>query len=310
MKHLYLFAALLLTVVSGSYGQFQAQYFDSSDPGNYYNQLQVVIPTDTLTPNTWQKGRPQKAIFDSAATYPNAIVTDTLNFYPVNDSSYFIVKVPALTSWGVLAIQWTQKLDLDSAADYGAVEVSFDTGQTWISVFDNPHVYNFYGYLPGNIAVLPGGGFAFSGTDTVWRDVWLCYDMYWLNLHNIDTVQVRYKLLTDSVDNQKEGWLIDNFNAHITMIHTISEVKSQQYITVYPNPANDVLHIETEKLPVPHIIEQMQLINALGQVVDEWQNEPTKFFIPTAKYPPGVYMLKIKTNLKTETIKFAIAHNG
>ena len=48
---------------------------------------------DTSASNIWQIGKPQKIIFDSASTVPNAIVTDTINFYPINNISRFGIKI-------------------------------------------------------------------------------------------------------------------------------------------------------------------------------------------------------------------------
>ena len=39
--------------------------------------------------NIWQIGVPQKTFFNSSYSLPNAIVTDTLNNYPINNYSYF-----------------------------------------------------------------------------------------------------------------------------------------------------------------------------------------------------------------------------
>ena len=44
---------------------------------------------DTSNQNIWQIGRPSKIFFDSAYSKEKAIVTDSINFYPVNNCSYF-----------------------------------------------------------------------------------------------------------------------------------------------------------------------------------------------------------------------------
>jgi hypothetical protein len=53
----------------------------------------------------------------------------------------------------------------------------------------------------------------------------------------------------------------------------------------------------------------MSLVNASGQIVDEWKNKPTKFFIDTRKYSNGLYNLTIKTNIQTETIPIVVQHH-
>src|SRR5690606_28661361 len=87
------------------------QYFDGNDTLTGH-RLQID------TGSIWQIGPPQKSVFDSAATNPNVIVTDTINTYPINDTSSFTVGLnTSLVNWAITAIRWTQKLDMDSAAD-------------------------------------------------------------------------------------------------------------------------------------------------------------------------------------------------
>lgn len=306
MKRIYLIATLILFIAFPSKGQFYHQYFDGADT-SASNSILIEIIQDSS--NVWQIGRPQKTIFDSAATQPNAIVTDTLNFYPITDTSRFIAKVANnFGSWGVFALQWKQKLDMDTAFDGGTIEYSTDSGTTWVSVFNNPYVYNFYGYDTLNVDTLIGGMKAFNGTDSTWKDIWLCFSSSWLaQFQSMDTLLFRFSIIADSNNNYKEGWLIDNMLAHTTWVHTIKEIPQDTYLRIYPNPSNNIVHIEIEKLSQYHIIEHMELVDALGKVVDQWNNIPTKFWFETNQYPNGQYVLKVKTNIKTVTQSLIIS---
>lgn len=299
MIKLYFTTILIILIVRSSTAQFYTQYFDGAD--TVFDNSVNVFP-DTSSANIWQIGTPQKVIFNSAATLPNAIVTDTINNYPVNNTSIFRIKMyNQFIAWGVLAVQWKQKLDMDADYDGGIVEFSIDSGNTWQNAFNNPYVYNFYGFQPANQDTLTTGEYAFSGTDTTWRDIWLCFDLSWMSF-NPDTLHFRFTLKSDSIDNNKEGWMIDNMLAHHTMIHTVKDVNQTSYLNVYPNPANNIIHIEAEKLMEFHIIEHMELINPQGKVVEQWKNIPTRFWFDTGKYEDGIYLLKIKTNIRSETI--------
>jgi hypothetical protein len=97
------------------------------------------IYRDTVAnPNcVWQIGRPQKPVFDSARSYPNAVVTDTLQTYPTNDTSSFILAQGGLYGWGYpsyAGITGWYKVNSDSLTDYGMIEVSVDSGATWINI--------------------------------------------------------------------------------------------------------------------------------------------------------------------------------
>jgi hypothetical protein len=308
MKTKLILPILMVFIANFTFAQDYRQYFDGADTicNPNMSPSAICISIDDDSTNIWQIGIPQKSIFDSAATYQNALLTDTINFYPPNNSSSFQFTIVPWTNWGILAIQWKQKLDMDEGLDGGKIEFSVDAGATWQNAFNNPHVYNFYGYQTVNEDTLPNGDFVFSGTDSLWRDIWLCYDMTWLSWN--DSIIVRFNFTSDSIDNNKAGWMIDNMLAHLTIIHTVSEVKPEKYLNVYPNPTSDIIHIETKKIQDFHIIEQMVLVNSVGKIVDEWKYIPTKFFINAKKYNNGLYYLKVKTNIKSETVPLIINH--
>lgn len=277
------------------------QYFDGADTSVNNS---VLIQIDTAASNIWQIGPPQKSIFDSAFSFPNVIVTDTLHFYPTNNSSSFKFTIIPWEYWGVLAIQWMQKLDIDTVEDGGIIEFSVDAGETWDNVFDNPYVYNFYGYDTINVDTLSNGQIAFVGTDSSWKDLWLCYDMTWLNYN--DSIMVRYTLLSDSIENNNEGWMIDNIMVHLTLIHTVNEVEQKEYLKIQPNPTSGKIDILARKIEGVHIIEKMELVNMEGKVVQEFGISPTKFSINIGHHPDGVYFLKIQTNIQTETFQIIL----
>lgn len=304
MKKIYLTISILFSVVFLSKAQFYNQYFDGADT-SVLNSL--IIQLDTSSTNIWQVGRPQKIIFDSAATFANALVTDTINNYPINNTSRVTFKIVPWVTWGLLAVQWKQKLDMDLHHDGGIIEYSIDTGVTWTNVFNDPHVYDFYGFQPANQDTLLTGEYALSGTDSIWRDVWLCFDMSWLSFN--DSIYFRYTFKSDTINNNKEGWIIDNMMAHISLMHPVKEVSKKDYMNVYPNPTRDIVNIEIQKIQDFHIIENMELLGADGKVIKQWKNVPTKFWFDTTKYPDGLYFLKVKTNIKSETIPIVVKKN-
>lgn len=284
------------------HGQFFSQYFDGADtiPGNA-----IFIQMDTSSSNVWQIGPPQKIIFNSAATVPNVIVTDTLKSYPHNNVSRFSFGLNTdFWEWGIFALQWMQKLDMDSDYDGGIVEVSVDTGNTWQNVFNNPFVYNLFGFLPANKDTLQNGEYAFSGTDTTWRDMWLCFDGSWLS--QTDSILFRFTLKSDSADNEKEGWMIDNLMAHITFVHTIDKEEQEEYLSVLPNPTRGNVEIQARKTNGFHLIEHMELLDAAGKVVQRFGPSPTRFSLDIGHHPSGIYFLRITTNLRKETVKLIL----
>src|SRR5680860_1850189 len=61
------------------------------------NNERVYI--DTAGGNSWSIGAPDKTVFTSAYSPSNVIVTDTLDPYPMNDTSSFIIKHLASGGW-------------------------------------------------------------------------------------------------------------------------------------------------------------------------------------------------------------------
>lgn len=297
---------ILLVLASISVRGQLYQYFDGADTIPDYSLPVHLDTVDTSSTNIWQIGMPHRSIFDSAATFPNVIVTDTSNFYPVGNTSTFRMSVTyAWWTWGIMALQWKQKLDMDTAVDGGIIEFSVDSGNSWHNAFDNPFVYAFYGFDSTNVDTLPSGEVAFTGTDSTWRDVWLCFDMSWI-AHDNDTLWFKFKFTSDSVDNGKEGWMMDNFIAHITLLHTINETKQPDYLNLFPNPSSGRVFIEARKVDGFHIIKSIEVFNAQGAEVRRLGIAPTKFFIDLDDLPTGAYFVKVTTNLQSQTFKIVL----
>lgn len=290
-----------LATTSTSFSQTWTQYFDGADTSGYF--VDVVIAPDST--NCWQVGRPSKNIFDTASTIPNAILTDSINSYPINNfSSFGFSLLPDMFPWGIIAIQWKQKLDMEFGKDGGLIEYSIDR-VNWIDAFNNPYVYNFYGFDPSNVTTIAGGNGAFSGTDSTWKDVWLCYDNSWAS--TFDTIHFRFTLKSDTTDTQQEGWMIDNLMVHLTMIHTVDEIQ-QEYLKVFPTLTEGIVNIKAKKSTDYHIIEKMELRDVNGRLVQTFGISPTKFTIDIGHHPNGIYFLTVQTNMRTETVKLVLQH--
>lgn len=74
-------------------------------------------------------------------------------------------------------------------------------------------------------------------------------------------------------------------------------------MTLYPNPANDVLNISVDgnsELP-----ESWSIYNTLGQIIDQKKvSAQQDLSINTAAYSKGVYFIKLSKNNETKTLQF------
>lgn len=298
---------LLCTISFHIRAQFWGtQYFDGYDtiPG----QAIFVIPQNPAGSSLWQVGQPSKVLFNSANTTPNALMTDTLNNYPPDTSDFVTFSIPDQIPWGILAVQWLQKIDFDPRdQDGGIVEYSVDS-VNWINVVNDPYVYNYYGFDPLNQDTVVGGELGFVGQDTTWKNVWLCFDNSWI-ASVTDTLHIRFRFKSSAADNPNEGWMIDNLWAANTIIHTVKSMPSSEYMRVYPNPTSGTLHLEAQKLNEYHIIEKMILYDQSGKLVREYGTAPTKFSIELGDLPNGNYKLFVKTNKKEQLFSIVLNKN-
>lgn len=301
-KTLLLLVALCSGLVSYSQG-YSAQSFDGPQPNSFSVTL---VPS---TNNTWQIGKPQKTMFNAAKSTPRVIVTDTINSYPVNDVSSFIFGVPVNSPsiYGyIYALRWVQKLDLDAGLDGGIVEFSNDK-VTWQNAHNNPNSYQFYGFTPATKVTLPSGDVAFSGRDTTWRDLWLCVKSSYA--HQNDTLYFRFSLKSDGTQTNKEGWMIDNFRFESTILHPVKEISQLDPVVVYPNITTGMVNIEMKKLKDTDMIDDIELIDESGRVVERFGKNYTKVVLDISNHKPGLYYLRVTIHNKAQLFKLVYEKN-
>lgn len=277
------------------------QYFDGADT-SIYNSLFPKFENSS----TWQIGSPSKIRFNSAFTIPNAILTDTLNAYPSNDSSSFTIDIPLQWfSVGILALEWVQSLDFEENVDFGFVEFRTSDTAQWQNVFQNNYVYNVFGFDSSNVK-MHNGIWGFTGQSDR-NNMWVCLDLsfLWATSTN-DTLSFRFSMLSDSVQSNQEGWMMDNFAAHLTAFHTINENKSDKFLNLSPNPSRGIIDISAQKTGTVQYIESIELVDLNGKIVKRWGLSPTKFTIDVSDQTAGVYMLRINSNIMKEEFKIVI----
>lgn len=280
------------------------QYFDGPQP----NPISITLVPSAN--NAWQVGKPQKTLFRNAKSAPHVIITDTLNPYPVNANHSFVFGIPLANSgFGgnyIYALRWTQKLDLDTGLDGGIVELSND-GTNWQNAHNNPNSYQFYGFTPGSKVTLPSGEIAFSGRDTTWRDLWLCVRSTYA--HQNDTLYFRFSLKSDSIQTTQEGWMIDNFNFATSILHPVKEISQIDPVVVYPNITTGIVNIEMKKLRDSDGIDEIELIDESGRVVERYGKNYTKVVLDITKHKPGLYHLRVTTHNKAQLFKLVYEKN-
>ncbi len=300
------FFLLSLTALFSEAQSDLTQYFDGADTSASNS---IIIDRDTTPPTVWQVGPPQKSIFDSATSQPNVIVTDTVSPYPsdTNASFEFGIGPSFLNTTYILSLQWTQRLDMEKDRDGGSVQFSLDSGTTWHNAFNHDSVYSFYGFMAENKDTLYNGDFAFSGVDSTWRDIWLCIDSA---TYYTDSIAFRFKFHSDTgLNSNREGWMMDNFIASSTYIHTVKEQKvTGNKFIIHPNPTQGKVRITAESGDGEKSLEQAWLMDVNGRIVERYSELSGKSEeLDIGDLPKGTYFLKVKSSSSsTETFKLIL----
>lgn len=297
------FLASFAILTVGRAQWYLQQYFDGADtvPG-----LAIIVHIDPDSQNRWQIGPPQKVIFDSAATSPNVMVTDTLQqITGANVSQFQFALSMQSWGWGILAIQWMQKLDMADGTSGGLIEFSTDHGSSWENAFNSPYVYNFYGFQLQNRDTLFTGQEGFVGRDSTWRDIWLCYDLGWGSM--VDSLYIRFTFTSDSLAEGIEGWMIDNLLSHLTIAHTLKDMAPKPGLTLYPTVVTDRLNLLLSRDDPSEYIRHIEVMDLEGKLVQSAVGPfPLKFWIDVGTLRSGQYLVRVETSTRVETGKVTI----
>lgn len=272
---------------------------------NVFSNLYI----DTIQPNNiWQIGRPQKILFDSADTKPNAIITDTINAYPINNTSSFIVKILQegwawSPNWpGPFAfIEFVHKYNTDTIIDGGHLEYSIDAGINWlpVQIYEN----NWGPFIVGSTNPY------FSGTfNQSWNKTYIRFGGGQNSYTGVgDSILVKFVFTSDGINTNKEGWIIDNITYGTNIGEGIETFNSTNNFNIYPNPNTGKFNLimNTEQ---GMINNEVIIYNALGEKVysNSKFNKQTSNEIDLSTFQKGIYFIKISKDEKNHSKKIIV----
>lgn len=249
-----------------------------------------------LSTNVWQIGPPRKSFINVAFNSPNALITDTAANYPpgVYSATYmkFLVMAP------IFEFHFRTQYDTDSLHDGGIIEMSLGGGP-WHNIADTAYWATQQCWLPasfllhGNVSGTAGGA-GFSGRSDGWESHYFILTRP-QDSALLDTIQIRFVFLSDSVNSGKEGWAVDNIwcSAHHAGINTIQSGE----LLIFPNPVSTTFSVHLTEHPWSP--EKLEIFNSVGQLTGRFSQAEN---IDISSYPAGVYYLVATTaNGKTFT---------
>jgi hypothetical protein len=279
-----IFLLLFLIAARGFAG---AQGFGTHFEDSAYRTF-LFIDTVHYHHNNWQVGRPHKLVFDSAVSYPNALVTDTSHPYSPHDTSVFIVKAvkhtnPPHAQPFLYGLSFNYQLDIDSNAT-ASIEFSGDGGLSWKNILKD---------TLGSYEWTWEGKPNFDTSTHGWKFFHVSYGFL---DGSADTTLFRFTFMSGSNDSAKDGWIIDDLSIWYYVEGLVPTVGNNSSVSIFPNPGSTVLTISC-----PERIASVAITNLIGQTLYSHKYNASQVQIDVSTFPAGIYLIRING---TEVRKF------
>ena len=283
---------------------------EANAQGNY-DSVTFEMPVSTIiieasANNNWQIGSPSKTFFDAAHRGAKAILTDTINSYSPNDTSVFVYTIRNPNTFTCYtSMEYWHKFDTDTLTDIGLIDASYDGGNSWITVSDTgfipPMGSEFwwdsdYHQATGQYKPHP---LITSGKSDGWilsRFNW----QWWIPVKEDtiisppDSLMIRFTFISDDVETNKEGWMIDDivtYSADWNLCSGTEEQSNERPISISPNPFSNQATLTSIKL-LNHAC--ITIYNISGQLVNRIEgNTGTAVTIQRKSLPAGLYYLVV-----------------
>lgn len=242
----------------------------------------------TQSENIWQIAIPDKTIFDTASSGNIALITDSLNFYPTNNESSFVIQI---FSDDHTKLSFNHKYDFDEETDGGIIEVSFDFGNTWMNISDTLNTWSYDLAYDAEISSY-NNLIGYSGSSNGWKNAQFYFG------HAQYGTMFKFTSSSDSIDNQREGWMIDDLEFWI--LATSTDEIERTRIKVFPNPINDFTKIEFEE----EVNFNLKIVDMNGRTVFKKDNiRSSTYQMDTSSLREGTFILEVDTDEEIKRFK-------
>jgi len=261
-----------------------------------FDSIPQWVKLDTSSQNIWQVGIPQKTFFDSAYSISKAIVTDTVISYDTSVDSYFEITIPLSFYLFDVLVDFQHKFQTDTLRDGGRIEVSYDKGVTWQNIIEDTLDYAVISEFENMYEThdtLYDGSYGFSGLSDDWQHTRL----FWIWAFPLkmfpDDMSLRFYFISDTINTNKEGWMIDDIViSYVDLGSGISEKSSNSKISLSPNPAQETIRIQFLD-PNIRDSQELKIYSITGQLVLHQMIYPPESEINIETLESGVYMYAI-----------------
>lgn len=295
MNKIITLAVLFVLLSSKAFGQnhyvisFEGTGLNENEPYFYRMYLDTVSNQD----NVWQIGTPQKTIFTSSFTQPNAIVTDTMNSYPVNDTSSFIIEHYADFGFAPpfnheVLFGGYYYVNSDTLTDFGKIEFSPDNGDSWIDLQD-PTYSNVIEWSTEFVTPV------LTGNSNGWRKFQAEMTQLgpYFDIQLGDTVLYRFSFISDGIQTNKDGLMFDSLFVFDVPPVGLQTIGNESTISIYPNPSVSAINIELNGGFTD--ISKLIITDNLGRTIKEVliSTNEENISIDISDLPQGIYSINL-----------------
>lgn len=282
LKFILVFLAINFSIVCFSQTVNVNVFFD--DPVHMYQDY-IEIDTVSNPNNIWQIGQANKPLFNTATTWGGwkVLITDSVNSYPINDTSYFYFKhrwcIDGMNSIRSFVLAGEVWVDTDSLNDFGIIEFSSDDGASWMDLTTDTSLNTYMEYL----------GPPLTGASAGWYSFYVWCDDLTANLTVCpEDIIFRFGMISDSLADGKDGIMFSylEFSAGLTAVHELEETQN----LVFPNPAANTLYLNSAS---SNQFISAEIIDLQGNIVSYSQGMSLRS-IDISGLETGIYVLKIE----------------
>jgi hypothetical protein len=295
MKYLILIAILLIGINSNAqincFSSYPIYAIDSTG-FEADTSLKFVYQIDTVNHNNiWQIGNVTKPGFDSAYSGTHALQTDTLNPYPINDTSAFYVWIlhnQQTSLHQTFSMTWMQKYNMSNMLDSGIIQFSIDTGATWHNINNSANLQPIAANINFNgVSKNKGSEIFFTDSSKGWEKATICVTFLGFKKPLENTFGFRFMLKTDSIADNKPGWMLDNFKLYTPSLLSSNNNLQKHILNIQPNPSKNFITIQNNK------IEEINIYNMQGALIQKLKIPKNEFEnrIDISNFVNGIYYL-------------------
>lgn len=202
---------------------------------NNYNPIII----DSTTNYQWQIGTTTK--FELGPQYWNrSIITDSINPYPINYLSSFRITVVGNFSAYPFELFFQHQYETDKGKDGGKIEIYNKFNDKWENIVKTLNLNSFNLYTESDSIAALNNEPGFSGTSNGHESVSIYFEPSLGEA--MDTFDIKFVFASDSIDNNKDGWIIDDICLY-GIYEGISD-KEGMFFKIFPNPFNDNIIIQ------------------------------------------------------------------